>query len=249
MPHFDSDGIEIAYEVTGSGEPVLLVHGFASNIRVNWGSTGWIKLLSESGRQVIAIDNRGHGNSEKLYDPALYEAPDMAEDSRRLLDHLDIERADVIGYSMGARITTFLAINHPSRVRSATLGGMAENMFRSVAGSEAIADGLEAENRAEVSHPTARAFRIFAEQTGGDLKALAACMRAGRPAVPREAAAKISSPVLVVAGDQDEVAGAVHPLVEVIPNAEGLVLPGKDHMKAVGDMTFKRGTLQFLDKR
>ena len=249
MPYFDSNGVEIAYEVVGSGEPVLLVHGFASNAKVNWIATGWVKLLAEAGRQVIALDNRGHGDSQKLYDPALYEASQMAEDSRRLLDHLEIPMADVIGYSMGARITMFLAINHPTRVRSATIGGMAGNMFKGVAESDAIADALEAERRDDVSNVTARAFRLFAEQTKSDLKALAACMRAGRPAVPREAVARISCPVLVVAGDKDDVAGPVGPLVEVLPNAEGVVLEGKDHMKAVGDMTFKKHTLRFLDEQ
>lgn len=246
MPHFDSDGIDIAYEVAGSGEPVLLIHGFASNAKVNWIATGWVAFLVEAGRQVIALDNRGHGDSQKLYDPALYGAPEMAEDSRRLLDHLGVPAADVIGYSMGARITMFLAMNHPERVRSATLGGMAGNMFKGVAESKVIAEALEAETRDDVDNATARAFRMFAEQTRSDLRALAACMQAGRPAIEREAAAGISCPVLVVAGDKDDLAGPVEPLVEALQNAEGLVLNGKDHMKAVGDLTFKRQTLRFL---
>jgi pimeloyl-ACP methyl ester carboxylesterase len=208
-----------------------------------------VKTLLEAGRQVIALDNRGHGHSQKLYDPALYEAPQMAEDSRRLLDHLGIVAADVIGYSMGARISAFLAINHPDRVRSATIGGLGANMFTGVGKSDLIADALEANSRDEVSDPTGQAFRIFAEQTKGDLRALAACMRAGRPAISREMAAEIECPVLVVAGDADDVAGPVAPLVDAIANAQGVVLAGKDHMKAVGDLTFKRKTVEFLDAR
>ena len=89
MLTFSSDGVRIAYDVHGEGEPVLLVHGFASSAAVNWGSTGWIDLLKKAGRQVIALDNRGHGASEKLYDPALYDASTMAEDLRRLEDPAD----------------------------------------------------------------------------------------------------------------------------------------------------------------
>ncbi|NNE25164.1 MAG: alpha/beta hydrolase [Rhizobiales bacterium] len=245
MPHFDSDGVQIAYEVAGEGDPVLLIHGFASTSAINWVSTGWLKMLTEAGRQVIMIDNRGHGDSEKLYDPGSYEAPQMAEDSRRLLDHLAIERADVMGYSMGARITTFLAINRPQRVRSAVIAGMAGNIFKGVETSEVIADALLTENVDGIALPAAKAFRLFADRTGGDRQALAACMRAGRPALSHEALATISCPVLVVAGDDDPIAGPVGPLVDAIPGAAGLTLPGRDHMKAVGDMTYKRGVIAF----
>jgi pimeloyl-ACP methyl ester carboxylesterase len=136
---FQSDGVEIAYEVTGEGAPVLLIHGFASNARVNWRDTLWVKTLAGAGHRVIAHDNRGHGQSEKLYDPADYGADEMAEDARRLLDHLEIAQADVIGYSMGARLTALLAIAHPDRVRRAVLGGLAANMIRGLDGSETIA--------------------------------------------------------------------------------------------------------------
>ncbi len=249
MLHFNSDGVRIAYEVTGEGAPVLLIHGFASNAQVNWSSTGWVRTLTDAGRKVIAIDNRGHGESEKLYSPAQYEAPDMAEDARRLLDHLGVAAADVMGYSMGARITAFLTINHPQRVSSAVIAGMAGNIFKGVETSDEIADALGAQSAAGITEPTALAFRLFAERTGGDLKALAACMRAGRPAVRREDLAAIKCPVLVVAGEDDGVAGPVEPLVETIPGAKGFTLPGRDHMKAVGDMTFKRSVVRFLHNR
>jgi pimeloyl-ACP methyl ester carboxylesterase len=166
---FQSDGVEIAYEVVGEGAPVLLIHGFASNARVNWRDTLWVKTLVGAGHRVIAHDNRGHGQSEKLYDPADYGAENMAEDARRLLDHLEIAKADVIGYSMGARLTALLAIAHPDRVRRAVLGGLAANMIRGLAGSETIARALEADDPAAITDPAARGFRAFAEQTNSDL--------------------------------------------------------------------------------
>ena len=122
MHKFISDSVEIAFDDHGQGEPVLLIHGFASNARVNWVDTGWVKTLADSGFRVVTIDNRGHGESEKLYNPDLYSALEMAEDARRLLDHLGIRQAHVMGYSMGARIAAFLTVNHPSRVVSAVFG-------------------------------------------------------------------------------------------------------------------------------
>ena len=134
MQTFNSDGVRIAFLDEGAGPPILLIHGFASSVRFNWIDPGWVNLLVRNGFRVIAIDNRGHGESEKLYDRAAYGAPLMAEDARRLLDHLGIERADVMGYSMGARITAFLTLAHPARVRSAMFGGLGGNMLRPMAG-------------------------------------------------------------------------------------------------------------------
>jgi pimeloyl-ACP methyl ester carboxylesterase len=243
---FQSDGVEIAYEVTGDGPPVLLIHGFASNVRVNWHETFWVKTLVEAGHQVIAHDNRGHGLSEKLYDPAAYTADEMAEDAARLLDHLGIAEADVVGYSMGARLSALLAIHHPDRVRRAVLAGLAANMIHGVGGAEAIAKGFEAPSIEAISDPTARAFRAFAEQTKSDLKALAACMRTARQSISLDALARIRCPVLVVAGDADDIAGPVEPLVAAIAQARGVSLPGRDHMKAVGDRRFKHEVVSFL---
>lgn len=241
--------MEIAYDVAGEGPPVLLVHGFASNGRVNWVDTGWVRFLTEAGMQVITFDHRGHGSSEKLYNSAQYSAALMADDAKRLLDHLGLTAVDVIGYSMGARVTTFMLINHPTRVRRAVLGGLAERMISGVPGSDDIAQALEAENLADITDPQGRAFRIFANRTGGDLKALAACIRSSRVKIKPEALARIVKQVLVVAGDKDDLAGDIQPLVDAIPGARGVKLVGKDHMTAVGDLQFKREVLTFLSDR
>lgn len=246
MHKFNSGGVEIAYDVAGEGPPILLIHGFASNGRVNWRDTGWVKTLADAGRRAVVIDNRGHGESEKLYDPALYTAPIMADDARRLLDHLRIGRADVMGYSMGARIAAFLTINHPARVRSAVFAGLASRMITGVGGAEEIARALEAPSSAAVTAPSPRAFRLFAEQTKSDLRALAACMRSARAKITAEELGRIAVPVLVVAGEKDEVAGDVAPLVAAIPGAKGVTLPGRNHMSAVGDKAYKEAVLAFL---
>ena len=246
MHKFNSDGVEIAFEEAGHGPPILLIHGFASNARVNWWDTGWVKTLTDAGRRVITIDNRGHGQSQKLYDPAMYMAPTMAEDARRLLDHLGLQQADVMGYSMGARISAFLAINHPTRVRRAVFAGLASRMITGVGGGDAIAAGLEAPSRDAVTDPGARAFRIFAEQTKSDLHALAACMRAARVKISAESLQSITADVLVVAGAEDNIAGNVEDLVAAIPHARGLSLPGRNHMNAVGDRLYKQEVVKVL---
>jgi pimeloyl-ACP methyl ester carboxylesterase len=249
MQRFDSDGVAIAYLDEGEGDLVVLVHGFASNARVNWVETSWIETLVAAGRRVVALDNRGHGESEKLYDPALYGAPDMAEDVRRLLDHLEIGRADVVGYSMGARICAFLATGHGARVRSVVFGGLGENMVKGVGASGPIAAALEAPSAEAVSDATARSFRLFAERTGGDLKALAACIRGARRRITSEEVAGIAAPVLVVVGENDPIGGSADALAALIPQARALTVPGRDHMTTVGAKAFKEAVLAFLAER
>src|SRR3954451_21280435 len=124
MQRFQNDQIEIAYLDEGEGDPIVLIHGFASTAAINWVHPGWVTTLTKAHRRVIALDNRGHGASSKLYDPAAYHSATMAEDVRALLDHLGIARADVMGYSMGARICAFLALVHPECGRSVILGGL-----------------------------------------------------------------------------------------------------------------------------
>jgi pimeloyl-ACP methyl ester carboxylesterase len=249
MQSFNSDGVRIAFTDEGEGEPILLIHGFASNVATNWRDAHWLRTLTGAGRRVVAFDNRGHGQSEKLYDPGLYGAPAMAEDARRLLDHLGIERADVMGYSMGARIAAFLVFKHPERVRSLVLAGAGINFVHGMVGSGPIARALEAPRIEDVANETARSFRAFAEQTGSDLKALAACIRGPREKIRPEDLAKIAVPTLVAVGSKDVIAGSGEELARLIPGAQLLDIEGRDHMKAVGDARFKQGVLDFLTKR
>lgn len=249
MQSFDSDGVEIAYFEEGEGEPILLIHGFASNARTNWVTTSWVDTLRKDGRRVIALDNRGHGASGKLYDPGAYEAATMAEDARRLLDHLAIPRADVMGYSMGARITAFLALRHPARVRSAVFGGLGINMVRGVGHPEPIAQALEADDPSEITDPHARGFRTFADATKSDRRALAACIRSARQKISPEELARLEPPVLVAVGTRDDIGGSAEELAALIPDAQALPIPNRDHMLAVGDKAYKAAVLRFLAER
>jgi len=249
MARFTHDGVEIAFLDEGEGEPIVLVHGFASTKEVNWVFPGWVTTLTRAGCRVIALDNRGHGESTKLYDPAAYHSSLMAEDVRALLDHLGLGRADVMGYSMGARITAFLALAHPERVRSAVLGGLGIRLVDGVGLPEIFAQALEAPALADVADPTGYMFRAFAEQTHSDLRALAACMRGSRQTLSPSEVGRIAVPVLVAVGSEDPVAGSPEQLAALIPGARTLIIPGRDHMLAVGDRVFKTGVLEFLAQR
>jgi pimeloyl-ACP methyl ester carboxylesterase len=249
MPSFHNGPVEIAYLDEGEGEPIVLVHGFASNKEVNWVAPGWVATLSGAGRRAIALDNRGHGASSKLHDPADYDRAAMAEDVRALLDHLDIGRADVMGYSMGARITANLALAHPDRVRSVILGGVGKRLIAGGGLPENVAQALEAGSSDDVSDPQGFMFRRFAEQTKSDLRALAACARGGRAPLRREDVARMKMPVLIAVGTKDAIAGSPQDLAQLIPSARVLDIPNRDHMLAVGDRVYKQGVLEFLRGR
>ena len=249
MPSFQHDDVEIAYLDEGGGDPIMLVHGFASTKNVNWVYPTWVSELRKNGCRVIALDNRGHGDSAKLYDPAQYSIPIMASDVVALMDHLDIERADVMGYSLGGRMTAWLGVNAPERLRSAILGGIGIAMIEGGGPGETVAQALEAPSLDDVTDRAGRTFRAFADQTRSDRLALAACLRGSRGLMTKEEAAAISVPVLIAVGTTDEVAGSAEALGEVIPGSEVLDIPGRDHMRAVGDKVYKSGVLDFLSRR
>ena len=249
MPSFTYDGVTLDYIDEGEGDPVVLVHGFGSNKEMNWVGPSWTSALKRAGYRAIAFDDRGHGRSSKFYDPADYDLAKMAGDLVALMGHLGIPRADLIGYSMGARVVGYTAVVHPERVRSAVLGGIGERFIDGPAGRPIIAEALEAPSLDDVTDPVGRVFRKFAEQTKSDLKALAACMRGERKVITKAQAAAIRAPVLIAVGTADDIAGSGETLVKLIPGSRFLPIPGRDHNRAVGDPVFKQGVLDFLARR
>jgi pimeloyl-ACP methyl ester carboxylesterase len=246
---FLSDGVEIAFIDEGEGEPILLIHGFGSNIDVNWSTTSWLQTLRRAGRRAVAFDNRGHGASQKLYEPAAYHPAEMAKDAANLLAHLGIGRADVMGYSMGARIATFLTLARPDLVRGLVIGGLGMAMVDGMSDQDEIVAALEAPGLDDVRGETGRIYRKFADQTGADRKALVACMRGNRVTVSKDQLAAIGTPTLVAVGSKDKVAGSGAALARLIPGAEFLEIPGREHLPATGDRVFKEGALEFLGRR
>jgi pimeloyl-ACP methyl ester carboxylesterase len=245
MDRFQSfDGVELAYQVTGGGPPVVLLHGFAADSDRNWVRPGVAAALEAAGRQTVLLDARGHGRSGKPHEPAAYANGAMARDVMSLLEHLGLERVDVCGYSMGARTAMTLAASG-ERVRSAVFGGVGRRLGSRAMAERAptIGEGLRASDTQSIEDPVARAFREFAESTHADLAALSAFQRSG--AFPRTDLTTIAMPVLVIAGSEDRLAGSPHELAERIPGAEVKIVSG-DHLTAVFDPAFAQAIVDFL---
>src|SRR5258708_4476841 len=225
LPRFHNRAVENAYLDEGGGDPIVLVHGFASTKNVNWVYPTWVSELKKNGRRVIAFDNRGHGDSAKLYDAAAYDIGTMAGDISALMDHLNIERADIMGYSLGARMTAVLAQSQPERLRSAIFGGIGIGLIEGGGPGANVVAAPEAPSLAGVTDPVGRTFRAFADQTRSDRLALAACLHGSRRLMPRDEAAGMAVPVLIAVGTADEIAGSAEALGKIIPGAKVLDIP------------------------
>ena len=246
MAKFISENIEIAYEVYGEGPAIVLVHGFASNSVINWLDTRWVDFLLKAGYQVITLDNRGHGKSQKLYDSKYYPAREMAKDVVNLIDYLNLGSASLLGFSMGARISAFACLDAPNKIRTVIFGGMGINLILGMSNSDEIIAGLLADNLSDITKKSARQFRVFAEHTKSDLKALAACLASSRDPISEQDVRHINIPALVAVGDNDSVGGDPFALADILPQGEGLLLEGLDHMRSTGAKQFKNGVLLFL---
>ncbi len=245
---FEHDGLKLAFLDEGGQERpvVLLVHGFASSMRVNWIEPGWVQALTEAGFRAVAFDHRGHGKSDKPHDPALYTPQKMASDCFALLDHLGIGSATFFGYSMGARVSAFAALAEPQRVERLVLGGLGIGLVEGVGDWDPIAEALRAPSLDDVSHPRGQMFRAFADKTKSDRLALAACIETSRDELSEAQVGQIAQPVLIGVGTKDDIAGAPEPLAALLPDAEVFAIEGRDHMLSVGDRRFKQRVIDFL---
>jgi pimeloyl-ACP methyl ester carboxylesterase len=247
-----SDGIRLAFERLGAGKPVMLVHGFGSSRGQNWKSTGWFGTLTEAGRQIVAMDCRGHGQSDKPHDQALYGHDRMAQDVRTVMDAADIRACDLIGYSMGGFIGLRVAAQFGARVDSLSLGGVGAHyligpQISSESSRAALSAALLTDDKNSITDPRGRMFRDFADQPGKDRVALAACMRAMSPALPVEILSQLQQPILVVCGENDDIAGTPEPLARAFLRGFSETIPGRDHMSAVGDRRTRQAVLDFLE--
>ena len=225
---------------------VLLLHGFGSNAAVNWQGTGWIDLLEKQGFGVLAPDQRGHGASTKFYSAEDYGPDIFATDAASLLDALGIERVNVVGFSMGARVAAWFAAHQVRRTDKLVLSGMGEHIFGGRGGNEEIARALECDDPDALDHPRAREFRTFAKRTGSDLKALAACIRPSKQQITPELIGTILAPTLVCVGTEDDTAGRGQPLVDLLPNGSLHEATGLGHHRSVGDKGVKGAIVDFL---
>lgn len=231
MPAFKSfDGVEIYYEVLPApGDSLLLLHGYASSSQRNWVRQGIAKSLNDAGYEIVLLDARGHGESEKPYDPQAYEGGAMAKDASALLDLLGLEAVHVVGYSMGAWNALRLAATDP-RVRSVVAGGVgAKSLQRMSSPNPKLSAAMFADDPQEIPDPRSRAFREFADLTRADKRALAAVAE-GNTGEPDLSAIRV--PALFLIGNEDTIAGSAEELAEQIPNARVQRVQG-DHLTAL----------------
>lgn len=248
MATFDHDGLTLAYDVVGEGKPLLLLHGFASTRIDNWRRTGWYDALLKTGRQVIAMDFRGHGESSRPHDPALYGMDANVGDVIALLDHLGIERCEVMGFSMGAGVAMRVAAAHAHRVKLLVLIGVGGTSIKFTSNGEALAKALRAESADAIDHAMARGFWLYAEKLGQDREALAASVLAPREAHEiADLVAGITTETLVVAGSRDDLAGDPGVLAAMMPDARSEIVPGADHMFVLPNPALKGIVIDFLE--
>ena len=221
-------------------EPVLLLHGFATSARRTWRDNGWIDLLGDVGRTVIAPDLLGHGDAATPHDPAAYTSLE-AEVATGMPDR----SVDAIGFSMGARVLLTLAADQPDRFGRLVVAGVGANLFRDDGHGELIARAIDG-SADDGANPVVQYFAGLAREPGVDRDALAACMRCPRPPLDAEVLGRVTCPVLVVLGDRD-FAGPADPLVEALPDATFHGLRGVDHFATPKDFGFIDAALGFLD--
>jgi pimeloyl-ACP methyl ester carboxylesterase len=256
MAKFDSGGLALAYDditpAGGASGTVLMVHGFATSRAENWRRLGWYGAFERKGYRIVAHDQRGHGESDKPHDPAAYGRDELVGDILRLMDHLELERVDLMGYSMGARLSLQTALQHPDRVGNLIVGGIGGRMLKPPEGQPTptmtMAEAMQAEDPQTITEKTLKGFRLFADQQGEDRLALAAFSQGrGGVGLSQDDLALLRPPTLVVAGSRDEMAGDPQALADAIPGAKSVTLPACDHFSAIPHALFKAAVFDFLE--
>jgi len=249
MAQFTSDGLILAYDDFGprdAAHTVVLVHGFSSNRYENWKRVGWYDAIERKGLRGLAFDNRGHGESAKPHDPVFYNRTAMARDVFALMDHAGVERAHLVGFSMGSHISLTAALEDSGRIDHLVVGGVGVKIFEPRA-DNAMAEAMEADSPESIADPMMRSFRHFADEQKEDRLALAACSRGPRTPFTPDVLGAIRRPTLVVAGARDELAGSPQGLAQAISGAKAVTLPGCDHFSAIAHALFKASVFDFFD--
>ncbi|MEM7359764.1 MAG: alpha/beta hydrolase [Pseudomonadota bacterium] len=250
-----SEGLAIHFRVVGAGPPLILVHGWGSDAKRNWEQTGWVGSFSDK-RRVIVLDIRGHGSSDKPLESAMYSYHRMANDVLAVLDHLEIQKADFIGYSMGAFIGAHLLGHHSYRFTAMVLGGIGDETPESISVSENIAIALRAEDPASITDPIGRAVRAFVDSNPDhskmDREVLAiSALQMWPEGFPIRLAGEglklVDIPVLAVVGADDmPYAATVSDFTNAVPGGRLELIPQHDHLSVVTAPEFKRAAFSFL---
>ena len=244
-----ADNVRLAtYDFGDEDAPtVLAVHGFASGALLNWHAAGWVRDLTRAGYRVIAIDQRGHGASDKPHDPASYTMDILASDVLTVLDTYMLSEVDLVGYSLGARVAWHAARELPDRITRAVLGG--------IPGGDPLTRFNIREARAFIEHGrpvddrlTAAYLTMAGGIAGNDLSALVSLVEGMRDGPQPDAANAPAQPLLFATGSEDPILQASRALSEATPHGEFFEIPGRNHFNAPTSRPFRDRALKFLSE-
>ncbi|MET1051853.1 MAG: alpha/beta hydrolase family protein [Mycetocola sp.] len=239
------DGVSIAWHRFGAArDPLMLaVHGFASTAVITWESSGWVRAITAAGRQVVTVDLRGHGSSDAPTDAGAYGTDILVADLAAVIDAVAGGPVDYLGYSLGARLGWELAVQHPERVRSLSLGGLPASdplaAFDLAAASASLTSG------AAVDDPVTRGFLAMIDAVPANDAAALIALAAGVGTSSRPGDAP-TAPVLFVTGENDEIAADGITLVDDVPHGRFSSIPGRTHANTLSARLFKTTVLDFL---
>ncbi|WP_440107137.1 alpha/beta fold hydrolase [Acidovorax sp. BL-A-41-H1] len=234
MPSFTHNHTTLHYEVHGTGQPVLMLHGLTVSFKGNFERPGWVAALVRHGFQVVGLDFPGHGLSDKPHDPAAYGTVQLASHALALLDHLQIPRAALLGYSMGSVVALHLLHNQPARCHRAVLVAAGDGLLGHPPHSMAQITPRLVEALERPAHPADLPDHIgmywtLATSIGGDRAASAAAAKAAYPPCTTAEAGRVQSDVLVISGERDLVLGRGPVLAGALPRGQYLEIAGADH--------------------
>jgi pimeloyl-ACP methyl ester carboxylesterase len=250
MASFSSDGLQLAYDEFGPRDgkkAIVLLHGFSANRYENFKRMGWYDAVAGKGLRGLALDHRGHGESAKPHEAAKYARETMARDVFALMDHAGIERAHLLGFSMGSHVALTAALLDGGRIDHLVVGGVGGRIFEPTRDPDAMAQAMEAATPDAIADPMLKSFRHFADEQKEDRLALAACSRGPRAPFTPDSLMGIRRPTLVVAGMRDQLAGPPQGLADAIPGAKAVTVPGCDHFSLISHGLFKASVFDFFD--
>jgi pimeloyl-ACP methyl ester carboxylesterase len=250
MASFTSDGLSLAYDEFGPKDgkkAIVLLHGFSANRYENFKRMGWYDAVAAKGLRGLALDHRGHGESAKPHEAAKYAREAMARDVFALMDHAGIERAHLLGFSMGSHVALTAALLDGGRIDHLVVGGVGGRIFEPARDPDAMAQAMEADTPDVIADPMLKSFRHFADEQKEDRLALAACSRGPRSPISRDALMAIRRPTLVIAGARDQLAGPPQGLADAIAGARAVSIPGCDHFSMIAHGLFKASVFDFFD--